>query len=188
MTGLAEYYRREIAALDSYGTPVDPSLFAELIEGEANLGEAISLKEDESTVEVMEGISFTITMSTGSRRPGFEKLRDIISRHRRGWAGQYYDVYLRARWESEIKEAERAYNVLVNQKGKAPTLKQFVAQAVTATNHWFGGDVSDLYGAIREKSPVQPCYYPVMPTDRLEFARRVFLWDRWQASVAKECR
>jgi hypothetical protein len=174
MTGLAEYYRREIAALEGVGTPVEPSLFAELIEGEASLGEPVPLKEDESTVEVVEGLSFTITMSTGSRRPGFEKLRDIITRHRRAWAEQYYSKYLRARWESEIKEAERAYNLLVNQKGKAPTLKQFASQAVTATNHWFGGDVSGLYGAIREKSPVQPRYDPLMPADRLEFARRVF--------------
>jgi hypothetical protein len=174
MAGLAEYYRRELAALEGLGMPVDSTLFPELTEAEASLGPAVPLKEDKSTVEVMDGISLAITMSTGSRRPGFEKLRDIITRYRSAWGEQYYDKYLRARWETEIKEAERAYNLLVNQKGKAPTLKQFASHAVIATNHWFGGDVSGLYGAIREEAPVQPSYESLMPADRLEFARRVF--------------
>ena len=32
--------------------------------------------------------------------------------------------YLRLRWETEIREAGRAYNLLLNEMGRAPTPKQ----------------------------------------------------------------
>jgi hypothetical protein len=74
----------------------------------------------------------------------------------------------------------------LHEKGKAPTLKQFAKSAATATNYWFGGDVSGLYGAIREKSPIQPCYLPVMPSDKVSFAKSLLDTLRSNCSNLKE--
>jgi hypothetical protein len=120
-------------------------------------------------------VSLTILISLGSRRSGFEKLRDIITSHRRIWTERFLGRYLRTRWEAEITEAGRVYHLLLHERGgKSPTLKQFAKSAAVATNHWFGGDVSALYGSIREKSPVQPKRFKRMPINRVDFAQAVY--------------
>ncbi|GAP96598.1 hypothetical protein [Leptolyngbya sp. NIES-2104] len=176
MAGLAHYYRREIAALEACQTPIDPKIFDELMQAEAQLGPAEPIyNSQESSPIAAGGLSLTIRTSLGSRRTGFEKLRDIITRHRQTWSAQYLDRYFRARWESEITEAGRIYHLLLHERGgKSPTLKQFAKSSAVATNHWFGGDVSGLYGAIREKSPVQSQRLARMPADRVLFARAVY--------------
>ncbi len=107
-------------------------------------------------------------------RSEFEYLRDIITRYRRKWTEQYGKLYLRARWQSELREAGRLYSQMIAEKGKPPTAKQFARHAATATNHWFGGDLSAFHAAIGEKSPVHPVRVCLMPADRLGFAKRVF--------------
>ena len=174
MAGLAEYYRREIKALEELGTPVDGQLFEELVKAEERLGPPQPLTQNASTVTGTYGISITLTTSSGTRREGFERLRDIITRHRRSWAEKHLSQYLRLRWETEIREAGRAYNLLLHEMGNAPTPKQFANEAAPAANHWFGGDLSGLYGALREKSPVQPRRVAILPTDRVTFAFSVF--------------
>jgi len=174
MAGLAEYYRREIKALEELGTPVDVRLFEELVKAEERLGPPQPLTQNSSTVTGTYGISLTLTTSSGTRREGFERLRDIITRHRRSWAEKHLSQYLRLRWETEIREAGRAFNLLLNEIGKAPTPKQFANVAAPAANHWFGGDLSGLYGALREKSPVQPRRVAILPADRVAFAFSVF--------------
>ncbi len=91
-------------------------------------------------------------MTIGSRRSGFEFLRDIVTRYRRAWSAKCLDAYLRARWESEIQGAARQYARYIEVQGKAPTEKQFAKVAEAPTNHWFGGDVNSLYAAIGEKA------------------------------------
>ena len=175
MVGLAEYYRKEIKALEELGTPVDRRLFEELIQAEERLGPPQPLTQNSSTVTGTHGISVTFTTTgSGMRREGFERLRDIITRHRRSWAEEHLSRYLRLRWETEIRGAGRAYNLLLHETGKAPSPKRFASEAAPAANHWFGGDLSGLYGALREKSPVQPRRVAVLPTDRVAFAFSVF--------------
>ena len=174
MTGLAEYYRREIKALEELNTPVDAQLFHELVKAEGTLGPPQPLVRNSSTVMTKSGISVTMTMNSGMRREGFEKLRDIITRYRRRWTDEYFDYYLRMRWESEIRETGNIYNHLLHERGKAPTPKQFAKPAAQATNHWFGGDLSGLYGAIQEKSLVQPQRISILPADRVSFAFAIF--------------
>lgn len=156
--GLAHDGRRELHELKEIKTPIDENLFEELVNGERRLGPKES-----------------INFGTGfAPRKGFEILRDIITRHRRNWANQYLDSYLRSRWESEIREAAKAFALLQSEKGgKAPTLKQFAKAAAPATNHWFGGDVGGLYLTIGEKTPVEPTRCILMPTDKTAFVRRV---------------
>ena len=174
MAGLAHHERRELSELKEMNTPVDERLFGELIKAEKLLGPAEPLTDKSSTKDVGYGLTLTMSVSSGSRRKGFETLRDVITRHRHAWAEQHLDRYLRTLWEAEIGEAARAFNLLLGEKGgKSPTLKQFAKAATPATNHWFGGDVSALYGAIGEKSPAAPQRRALMPKDRERFVRLI---------------
>jgi hypothetical protein len=192
MAGLAHHYRRELAALEACQTPIDPKIFDELIRAEGQLGPAEPVyNSQDSSPTAASDLSLTIRTSLGSRRSGFEKLRDIITRYRQAWAAKFLDRYLRARWESEITEAGRIYHLLLHERGgKLPTLKQFAKSAVTATNHWFGGDVSGLYGAMQEKSPVQPQHLKRMPINKLHFAKAVYeaLLPHFSTSASEEIR
>jgi hypothetical protein len=180
MPGLAEYHRRDLAALEDLGCPVAPALFAELIEAEKKLGPPEPIEErveDDDGEDITAGeitIRVTLTTSYGSRRAGFERLRDILTRHRRVWAAQYLEKYVRGLWETQLREAAREFNKLYEVKRKAPTLKQFAKHADRATNDWFGGDISQLYRAIGEKSPVTPARRRMLHDDASTFARKVF--------------
>jgi hypothetical protein len=174
MAGLAHHERRELSELKEMQTPVDERLFEELIKAEGRLGPAEDITDKSSSTDVGYGVTITMSISSGSRRKGFESLRDIITRHRRAWTAQYLETYLRCLWETEISEAARAFNLLLGEKGgKAPTLKQFAKAAMPPTNHWFGGDVSALYGAIGEKSPAIPQRNGLMPQDKERFVRLI---------------
>jgi hypothetical protein len=175
MAGLAHHERRELHELKEMGMPIDESLFKDLIKGESRLGPEEPITRDSSTTAVGHGFSITMSVSAGSRRKGFEILRDIITRHRRAWTNLYLDSYLRTRWEAELDSAAKAFNLLINERGgKAPTLKQFAKSAQLATNHWFNGDVTGLYRAIGEKAPIQPTRIRLMPEDMADFVRRVY--------------
>jgi hypothetical protein len=174
MAGLAEYHRRDVARLADYGTPISPQFFNELIAAEQRLGPPVPINQDARSHDVGYGISITITVSTESRRPGFERLRDIITRHRRAWAQQYLDTYLRARWEIPLRSASETYNKSLHDKGKPPTAKQVGRLAAEVTNAWFGGDLHAFYGAIGEKAPLEPVRRHRLPHDRERFVRTVF--------------
>jgi hypothetical protein len=168
---MGDYHVVDLDQLAALGAPVDRSLFVELKAAEAKLPEPEPIwDEDPESIDVGQGLS----ISFGSRREGFETLRDIITRHRREWAGRFIDGYLVAVWQSALREAGHDYNRFVAEKGKSPTAKQFAKGAVAVTNHWFGGDLGALYTAIGEKSPVKPVRVAMMPHDRAAFARRVF--------------
>jgi hypothetical protein len=173
LAGLAHHQRRELHNLKEMQTPVDETLFEDLTKAEHRLGPEEPITRESSTV----GVGFdtpTMSISTGSRRKGFEILRDIIDHHRRDWANHYLDYYLRLRWESEIRDAAKAFNLkMLEKEGKPPTLKQFARSAALVTNHWFKGDVSGFYRAIGEKAPVQPAPSSLMPADKFGFVRRV---------------
>jgi hypothetical protein len=174
MAGLSRYHQDAIAEMQRLGCPIDPALFAELTEAEVQLGPSQPIKDESSTVEVAPGISTEISTSSGSRRPGFEGLRDVVTRHRRAWAQQYLDSYLRARWEMELREAARLHAQAIAERGKPPTAKQFARHAAMPTNHWLGGDIAALYAAVGEKSPVHPRRVTLMPRDRRGFALFLF--------------
>jgi hypothetical protein len=174
MAGLATYHQDALGELERLGCPIDPVLFAELRDAETRLGSPEPLKEEKPSVDVAPGIKFEMSISTGSRRSGFEHLRDIITRYRRAWAEEFLDCYLRERWETELRDAARLHAQAIAEKGKPPTPKQFAKHAVAATNHWFGGDLSSFYAAIGEKSMVHPVRVTLLPADRLDFAKHVF--------------
>jgi len=172
--GLATYYEDAVAELEMLGSPVDTALFQDLRRAEAQLGSPESLYETKSSVELAPDFGIDISMRTGSRRSGFEVLRDIITRYRRAWTEQYLDNYLQARWEGEVGEAARRHAEAAADRGKPPTPKQFAKHALTATNHWFGGDLRMFYMAIGQKPLISPARISIMPLDRLGFVKIVF--------------
>jgi hypothetical protein len=174
LAGLGEYQRRERAALDALSCPVDPAMYEELADAERRLGPPRPI-EDKRELAAAGGLSFNISYSVGSRLGGFDKLRDIVTRHRRAWAAKYLDSYLKSRWEQELREASRDYHQTFEQRGRPPTARQFARTAAPATNNWFDGDISGLYGAIGEKCAIKPVRVRLLPADPVEFVRSVFV-------------
>jgi len=175
MTGLEEYHGRALAELEDLSAPVDRGMFAELVAAEGRLGEPEPIYTESKVVEVEPGLVIQTSMGHGSRREGFEDLRDIITRHRRAWAEQHLQKYLRTRAENDVREAARVFHVKSAERGgKPPTPKQFARTAVVPANRWFGGDVAALYRAFGERSPISPVRVRVVPEDVEGFVARVY--------------
>jgi hypothetical protein len=184
MKGAEKYYERDLDMLEAMRCPVDRAVFAELVAAEAALGPAEPIDEkvektnDPDDDDMDDDIRIVVTMqivtNRGYRRAGFERLRDTVTGYRRAWTEKYLETYLRALWEAELKETAREYNKLFEVKRKVPTLRQFAKYAVEPTNRWFGGDVSQLYRALGEKSPVAPVRRRVLHESPAWFAQRVF--------------
>ena len=174
IAGLADYFQDDLAELKRIGCPIDSALFEQLRHAETRLGPPEPLREEKSSVEIAAGFGLEISVSMGSRRSGFEGLRDVITQHRRAWSDRYLESYLQSRWEDEIGEAARHHAEAIAEKGKPPTPKQFAKHALFSVNHWFGGNLSALYAAIGQESAAQPVRVAFMPADRLVFAKSVF--------------
>lgn len=174
MEGLEHHQRRYLSELKEMKTPIEPAMFAELIEAEKRLGPEERIETEKSRQTLDLGITISMSVSSGSRRAGFEKLRDIISRYRQSWTGKYLEQYLKTRWESDITPAANTFFLKMSEKsGKAPTVKQFVSTAATPTKNWFGGDISFLYTAIGEKIPFRPEKHLLMPKNKIAFVKKI---------------
>lgn len=174
MEGLEHHQRRYLSELKEMKTPIEPAMFAELIEAEKRLGPEERIETEKSRQTLDLGITISMSVSNGSRRAGFEKLRDIISRYRQSWTEKYLEQYLKTRWESEITPAANTFFLKMSEKsGKAPTVKQFVSIAATPTKNWFGGDISLLYTAISEKIPFRPKKHLLMPKNKIAFVKKI---------------
>lgn len=175
LDGLANYHHHELDALDALGCPIPGDLFSELRAAESRLGPEEYDEGDASEYEVGEGISLTVSMQVGrGKRAGFELLRDIITRHRRQWTERYFEQYLRAQWETNLRALAEAYHRHAADKGKAPTPKQFAKLAAPSANLWFGGDLTGVYGVLGLKAPPAPTRNRLMPDDVQAFAERVY--------------
>ncbi|NRQ38774.1 stress protein [Nonomuraea sp. NN258] len=139
--GLRAYHARRLTELEQAGTPVHLSVFDELEHAERLLGPP-------QPVYAHGG-----HLATGERRAGFEALRDIITRHRRGWSHRYLAEYLRHRWHGELTGVAYEVNKFAAARGRLPTFKQFARFAATAADHWFNGDLAGLYAALGETAP-----------------------------------
>ncbi|MDP9475907.1 MAG: hypothetical protein M3R38_09510 [Actinomycetota bacterium] len=175
MAGLEEYYSRDLAELEDVGAPVDRAMFAELIAAEGHLGEPQPTSTETREVEVEPSLTIETTTSHGSRREGFEGIRDAITKHRRAWAEEHLQEYLRKRAENDVREVAKVFHTKSAERGgKPPTPKQFAKAAAVPANRWFGGDVAALYRAFGERSPVSPVRVRVVPVDVEGFVARVY--------------
>lgn len=173
--GLEAYYEKDLREMRDLGCPVDPSLFSALLAAEKRLGEPESIYEPDPKEVAVEGVGkLTFKMSIGSRRSGFEYLRRVLDVHRATWAEGNIEPYLQARWDTELRRAAYEFRKFAEVKGKPPTLKQFGKLADQATNHWFGGDISQLYAAMGEQSPVEVGRSRLLTRPVVDFAKQVF--------------
>ncbi|MGH9271658.1 MAG: TerD family protein, partial [Ilumatobacteraceae bacterium] len=174
LAGMARYYNRDLHALEQAGFPVDRSLFKDLTNAESRLGPPQAIESSREISTTTTGVRLTITTSMGQRRDGFEILRDIVTGHRRAWAAQHLDGYLRMRWDSELREVAREFNRRSAARAKAPTFKQFAGFATETANHWFGGDLAAVYVALGEPATGQTARHDLLVGDTYDFARAVW--------------
>ncbi|MGV9308717.1 hypothetical protein ACWDLG_35545 [Nonomuraea sp. NPDC003727] len=173
LSGLRAYHERHLAELADIGTPIHPSLFDELEQAESRLGPIEELPTYEHWFQRGEGVALRMT-GGGTRRDGFSMLRDILTRHRRGWTNRYLDDYLRHRWHTELTTVARELNKTIAASGKPPTFKRFARFAAKAANHWFNGDLSGLYTAIGEKAPSTPPRVDLLPIAAHDFVDALY--------------
>jgi hypothetical protein len=159
MVDLERDHSVQLDELDNLGTPVDRKMFSELIVAEERLGPEEPIYGETQQIEWESGITTETQEFIGYRREGFERLRDVITKYRRAWTQKHLDAYLRTRAESDVRRAVQTYyRKTAERGGKPPTPKQFAGAAAWVTNRWFGGDISALYRAFGEKSPVSPTW------------------------------
>jgi hypothetical protein len=175
LPGLRRYHERDLAALEETGTPIHHSLFDELEQAEHHLGPPEDIDAQAHQLELAGGRISIRFSGGGRRRAGFEMLRDIITRHRQGWARRYLADYLRHRWTHDLSTVAREVNRVIAEKGKPPTYKQFARFAASAANHWFNGDLAGLYTAIGEKAPKTPRRVDMLPATAHEFVNAVYV-------------
>ncbi|GGT65386.1 stress protein [Actinomadura citrea] len=174
LNGLRGYYERTLTELAALGTPIHPSLFEELEQAEDLLGPPEELVHHEEHLQMPDGAIAIKFTGGGQRRAGFEILRDIITRHRRGWSDRYLDSYLQERWTQELTAVARELHRRFAATGKAPTFRQFAKFAAGTAGHWFNGDLAALYTAIGEKAPDTASRVSLLPRDTRRFIDTVY--------------
>jgi len=172
LTGLKNYYARAATAMSALSAPLAPSFFEEMARADSILGPPETIWEGTHR-EQSELVDLSISISHGSRRSGFETVRDLLTRFRREWAEQHLESYLQGRSEEDIKQAIHLYQRSGSNRGKPPTLKQFAKTAVVPTNLWFGGDICAFYDSFGEKCPVTSIVV-AKPMDRTAFVATAF--------------
>jgi tetratricopeptide (TPR) repeat protein len=168
------YFGRNLEALSQVGTPVDPTLFRELTAAKKTLKQLPPEERSRQSVDVGGGISFDLVISMGpGRLAGFDRLRDVITRHRRTWAAAHLASYLAKRSEEEIRAAGTSFHRMLAEKNKPPAPKVFGKKVRGTVDHWFGGDLGALYTAIGEKRPFETRRaQQAVPDDRPAFVQR----------------
>jgi hypothetical protein len=182
LVDIAGHYREELDAMDALGHPVDRQFFKDLTGAAHRLGDSEGDHDSGETTRhnIGDGLAIEMTISVSGgrprgRRPGFEQLRDVVTRHRRAWAAEHLDGYLRARWEADLPAAAEAYNRALNAKGRPPTIRQTITASKPTIDLWFAGDVGALLGAIGQKGPsAKPTYERILPEDVYAFGLHVY--------------
>jgi HIRAN domain len=171
---LGSYFRDGRRALADLGFPVDDGMFEKLIEVEQTLPPAQEVVRSEGPAHSVMGIELRLVMTSGRRRPGFTKMRDIVTAYRRAWAAQHLDAYLERVWQDELRAVAEAINRHHAEKRKSPTARQLAGMTADTANRWCGGRIGLLCAAIGEKDTLHQTYDPKVPPDRRLFVRRLF--------------
>ena len=173
LDGLEQYLRnrRSLGHLEAMGCPVGGEMFNELRAAENKLGPPVETWRDERQIGAV-----TMRLGGGTRRDGFEILRDIVARYRKAWAERHLEAYLQARWKGELVAVSDAYHRFLADRTKPPTVNQFVKMATPACANWFAGDVTAVYSAVGLKAPIdKPTYSRLLPDDCRSFTMHVFV-------------
>lgn len=174
LSEVAERHQQQLEELAAAGCDVDRAFFRELTAAAHALG-PVEYDRHVSRSEVG-GIGIEINFSGTDRvkRPGFERLRDTVTRHRRAWADRHLDRWLEQRWQTDLRAAAEAFNRALLAKGKPPTIRQSINASQPALDRWFGGDVRQLLNAIGQKAPAGALVYERrLPADPYTFGKAV---------------
>jgi len=174
LSEIADRHQDRLDELAAVGCPVDRGLFRELADTARSLG-PIEYERHVSRSE-RHGITVEVSSSGSDRvkRPGFERLRDVITRHRRAWAYQTLEPWLEHRWQTDLRAAAEAFNRTLLAKGKPPTVRQCINASQPALDRWFGGDIRQLLGAIGQQAPAgTPANERRLPLDPYTFGKAV---------------
>jgi len=172
--GMADYYDRQLKALDDLGCAVDPSLFTDLLNAAKLLTDRPSVPTGPTRTEAHDGFTMTVTpMSPEGQKDGFEHLRDVLRQHRAKWTTAHLDSYLEHRWETELRATGDAYHRTVADRAKPPTAKAFAKIAEGPANHWFGGNLADLAASLAISAPPAQTRCTMLPADRSAFVQQV---------------
>ena len=142
MLSISKTWRRSAA-------PVDPTLFTELIEGEAKLGPKEPVDKDPVSPTFL-------AVHPHTQRPGFEILRDIVTRHRHTWLSATWTPTSSPDGTASFERQPAIMPRPSPPRGNRRHQSSSPALRWTPTNHWLGGDISAFYAAIGEKSAVHP--------------------------------
>ena len=168
--GAPSYYQSQLKELEDTGCAVDSALFADLREAERKLVDRPIKWKNETVHEIADGVSVTMRFDGGTqKKDGFEHLRDVVTRHRRAWAAQHLNGYLRSLWTNELRGVGNTYHRQTADKGKPPTAKQFAKMADKAAAHWFGGDLTKVCDALGLPADDPPRYERRLPASRDAF-------------------
>lgn len=174
LPGLRHYHRRELEALESMGTPIPEALFEDLKAAERRLGPIQEVRNNLSSSDVGHGITVELSTIGGTRRAGFEILRDVVTVHRRQWTETHLPAYLEQRWRDELLAIGREFHRRLAGRGKPPTHKQFAEFAADAANHWFNGDLSGLYLALGQRPPAASRRVDLLPGDAYDMCWQTY--------------
>lgn len=174
LAGLAHYHRRDLDALAQAGTPISQALFSDLTAAERRLGPVEEIHDNLGTRDVGHGITLEFSTTLGTRRAGFELLRDIVTHHRRQWASAQLEQYLDQRWRIDLLAVGREFHRRLAGRGKPPTHKQFAEFAADTANRWFNGDLSGLYVALGQRPPAQSRRVDLLPGDAYDLCWQTY--------------
>lgn len=170
----AEHHQPQLDLMAVAGCPVDPAFLPELARAAQKLG-PIEHEQHRSRIE-HDDIAIELNFGGGKRlpRPGFERLRDVVTRHRRVWAAAHLDTWLEHRWQSDLRASAEAYNRRLLANNKPPAVRQTTSLSQPALDRWFAGDVRQLLTAIGQKGPAgAPEHERRLPADPYGFGRAV---------------
>lgn len=173
LAGLRNYHRRELEALQEEDMPIPDGLFEDLRAAERRLGPVQEIRNDLSSSDVA-GMRFEISTGGGTKRAGFEILRDVVTHHRRQWAQVNLEPYLERRWRDELLAVGREFHRRLAGRGKPPTHKQFAEFAASAANHWFNGDLAGLYVALGQRPPAESRRVDLLPGDAYDLCWQTY--------------
>lgn len=145
LKGLRSYYDRDLAELETLSCPLPIESLERIAEAQSWLAPPEEYGDRE---RVEEGpVALEVFFSRGTRRGGFERVRDLIAQLRAEWTKRNLPAYLDRRYASLRDDLASFYYRTAKDRGKPPTPTQFAHRALDLANGWLGGSVQRAYAS-----------------------------------------
>ena len=145
LKGLRSYYDHDLAELENISCPIPVEWLERIAEAQSSLAPPEQFGDRE---RIEEGpVALEVFFSRGTRRGGFERVRDLIAQLRAEWTKRNMPAYLERRYARLRDDLASFYYRTSKDRGKPPTPTQFAHRAVDLANGWLGGSVQKAYTA-----------------------------------------